>query len=424
MRLQLKKDGLTGDALKFAEALETALPDFPEAMSKADIANEIKTHLKGLLGDDGNLNVKFLDDVNTLKGELDIDKEGSLKNIMKKQGDKINDLISKVNSNTVVNHFDQFIDELKKAEPELKAIQMNQSGQKSFVIKAAAVTTTSSSIDDNGSAGAAQRLGDGPVYTIQRGTPFVLQFVSVGNTTASALVWFDETQAEGDFAITAEGAIKPLKQYLFARNTATYQKAAGRTTITDEFINDYPRIVSTIKQLMAIDCRNAMNAAVLADMVSNAGSYAYNGLDDAIDNPDDFAAIGAAIAQLQSLYHTPNVLVLNPADAWRLRLTKGSDGHYVMAPFTWNGQTYEFGQVIIDPGVTAGNFFIGDGTAYHVDLKGDIIVRIGYAATTLDFEKNQQTIIVEQYYYNYISTARKPAFIYASFATIKADIAA
>lgn len=421
MKLKLKTDGLTGENLSFVEQLNKKFDEMPEGATKEEVGAQIQAALKAI-GFEGE--VTIVNDINSLKDELNAEKEGSLKNILGKQGIQINDILSKVTKQEHVGIFEQFKADLEEKKNELATIKLNKSGQIAFTLKAAAVTTTTSSITDSGTAASAQRLGEGPVYTIQRGKPFILEFVTVGNTTAPALVWFDETQQQGDFAITAEGAIKPLVQYKFTRKTTDYSKAAGRTTITEEFDMDYPRLVSTIKQLMEVDCRNSMNAVILTDMIANASAYAYNGLDAAIDTPDKYAAIGAAIAQLQSLYYTPNVLVLNPADAWAMRLEKGVDGHWIMPPFTWNGTTYEFGKIVVDPRVTAGNFFIGDGTIYNVDLKGDIIVRIGYASSTNDFESNQYTIIVEQYFFKHISTARKPGLIYANFATIQADIAA
>jgi hypothetical protein len=353
-----------------------------------------------------------------------------LEDMLKAYGIELNSIKEKVDNGNAPKEspLDIFKKELEEKKDELAAIKRNKSGQIAFTIKTAGPTgttviggETNASIVNNGfSAATLLRLGDGEVHTIQRGTPFILNFVSVGNTDAPALLWFDEVPKEGSFAVTAEGALKPLQQYKFERRTSDYKKAAGYTVITEEFDKDFPRLVSTIKRLMEIDCKNDMNTIILADMVASASAYAYPALDDQIDNADDYAAIGAAIAQVQSLRYTPNVLVLNPADAWRMRLQKGTDGHYVMPPFTWNGQTYEFGKVVVDPSVAVGNFFLGDGSVYNVDLRGDIIVRIGYAND--DFIRNQYSMVVEQFFYNYISTSRKTALIYGSFATIKAAI--
>lgn len=357
-----------------------------------------------------------------------MDANKKLEDIVKVQGEALGKLNKSGSDNE--GTLDAFKKEFQEAIDKgvFSDIVANKAGSKAFTIKAAGITATiglsgnAASVVENGSAAALLRLGDGPVYTIDRGRPFILDFVNLGNTSSAALIWFDEIPKEGDFEVVAEGGIKPLLQYLFERSTASYKKAAGRVIITEEFERDFPKLLSTIKSLMQIDVRNEMNDIILGDMITNASAYAYNGLDNAVENADDYAAIGAAVAQLQSLYKVPNVLVLNPADAWRMKLTKGEDGHYIMPPFSWNGQTYEFGTVIVDPRVAIGNFFIGDGNAYNVDLKGEIQVRIGYNQD--DFIKNQYTMIVEQYFYNYISEAKKSGFIYANFAVIKADIEA
>lgn len=422
MKLRLKTEGLEGDNLKFVEQLNQKFQELPDSLTKEDIATEIKTTFKAMFNPQGELNLAFLDEIKDMNN---VEKEGSIKNILKKQGDSITEILGKIN--TLPANGSSLEDFKKEFESDatksaLKDIKLRKSGTIAFTIKAAAITTTTSSITDSVSDASAQRLGDGAITTMMRGTPWILQFVTTGNTNTAALIWYDEIQKEGDFAITAEGALKPLVQYKFERKSTDYSKAAGYTTITEEFDNDYPRLVSTIRNLMQQDCRLEMNSIVLTDMVTNASAYAYNGLDTSITDPDDYAAIGAAIAQLQSLRYSPNVLVLNPADAWRMRLEKGTDGHWIAPPFTWNGQKYEFGNVIVDPDVAVGNFFIGDGTVYNVLMKGDIIVRIGYVND--DFIKNQYSMVVEQYFYKYISTARKAGLIYASFAAIKTDIAA
>ncbi len=351
------------------------------------------------------------------------------------QGTEIGKLMDKLNNKpSTKTALESFKESVEGAKDELAEIRRNKSGIKAFEVsgstfstKAAAVTMTvdpgagDASIVEQGSASALLRIGDGPLFERQRGVPFILNFVNVGMTDSPALIWFEEVATEGAFAIVAEGATKPLLQYKFERRTAEYRKAAGYTVITDEFTNDFPRLVTTIQKLMRLDVRLQMNQLILTDMVSQAASYTFSGLDDQVDNADDYAAIGAAIAQLQTNFYTPNVLVLSPADAWRMRLTKSTgDGQYLVPPFEWNGTQYEFGRVIVDPAVAAGNFFVGDGNVYNVDLKGEIIVRVGYNQD--DFIKNQYSMVVEQYFYNYISQARRAGMIYGNFAAIKAAI--
>lgn len=357
-------------------------------------------------------------------------KNNELMEILKAQGAKI----AEFEKNTHSKHSDfetQLRKGLDEAKNAIKDMIRNKSGSVAIEIKAASPTATISglspgsgvaSIVEQGSAAALLRLGDGQVYTIQRGIPFILNFVNVNTTTASAIMWFDEIAQDGDFAITTEGAIKPLVQYKFERRTSSYEKAAGRVIITEEFDQDFPRLVGQIKQLMNVDIQNELNDLVITDMIANASAYAYSGLDASVEDPDKFAAIGAALAQLQSLYYKPNILMINTADAWAMRLQKDNEGRYIMPPFTWNGETYEFGRVVADPRIPVGNFFVGDASVYHVDLKGGITIRIGYGGSTDDFIKNQFTMVAEQYFFSYISEAKKAGLIYADYDTIIADI--
>lgn len=427
MKLVLKTDGLTGEALTFATKLQAMLNDLPEAMSKEDTEKAIAEGLGKIFGtkEGGGVNVAFLDEIKDMN---DGTKTGTLKNSVIEQGKKINELLEQIGkANGGISTMEQFKKDFdaKKADGSFEKVKQDKAGAVSFVIKAAAVTTRTGAVSNNASALSNQLVGnDGAeIYEIRRGTPFILDFVTVGNTDAPAIIWFDETQKQGDFAVTPEGTVKPLLEYIWVRQSADYRKAAGRSIITEEFDKDYPRLVSKIQQLMNIDCRNDMNALILTDMIAQASPFTFAGLNGAITAPDDYAAIGAVICQLQNFFYTPNVLVLNPADVWAMRLTKDLQGRYQMSPLNGpDGKSYEFGAIIADPRVPIGTAFVGDGTIYNVDLRGDLIVRMGYS--TGDFEANQYTLLVEQYFFNYISQARKPGFVYFNFAAVKALIAA
>lgn len=426
MKLVLKTDGLTGDSLAFATKLQAMLNDMPEAMNREEAVKLFADEVGKLFGtkEGGGINITFLD---TIKEMNDPAKEGSIKHSLIEQGKKINELLEQVgkglNGGSTMAQFKKDFD-AKIADGSFDKVKQDKAGAVSFVIKAAAVTTRTGAVSDNASDLSNQLVGnDGAqIFEIKRGTPFILDFVTVGNTDAPAIIWFDETQKQGDFAVTAEGAVKPLVEYIWVRQSADYRKAAGRAVITEEFDKDYPRIVSKIKQLMNIDCRNDMNALILTDMIAQASPFTFAGLNGGITDPDDYAAIGAVICQLQNFFYPPNVLVLNPADAWKMRLTKDLQGRYQMSPLNGKDGNYEFGAIITDPRVALGSAFVGDGSIYNVDLRGDLIVRMGYS--TGDFEANQYTLLVEQYFFNYISQAKKPGFIYFNFDTVKAAIAA
>ena len=168
---------------------------------------------------------------------------------------------------------------------------------------------------------------------------------------------------------------------------------------------------------MQIDVKNKINDIVLTDLLAAATTFSYTGLNASIDNADNYAAIAAAVTQAQTFYFTPNVLFLNPADYVKMSFVKSTTGEYVEPPLGWDGKTYAFGDIVIDPRVTAGTFLLGDAKMYNVDMYGDIIVKIGYVND--DLIRNQYSVVVEQFFYSYISTNKKPGLIKGVFATVK-----
>lgn len=420
----LKTEGLKGQDLALVEGINSVLSGMGDAATMSDVTASINDRFKGLTGEDGKFMVVTKAEWDKMH---DVNDPTSLAGIVKAQGNLISQL--KENGQHVqAKTLDQIFGDFKEVFAEQ---HRDKTGTSTFEIKlvngannekAATVTaiSTGGSVANDITTGTALRLGDGPIFEIKRGTPFVLDFVNVGQTNQAYLIWWDEIAKQGDFAITAEGVVKPMVQYKFDRKSADYKKAAGYSVLTDEFMNDMPQLVSIIKRLGNIDMMNDINAQILADMIAAFPTFTFTGLNGQIYHADDYAAIGAAICQIQSLFFSPTVLVLNPADSWKMSLTKDDVGRYQMPPFAFNGQTFEFGSVITDPRVPIGHFIVGDGQTFNVDMKGGVIVRIGYNGT--DFITNQQTVVVEQYFYDYISNNRLGAWVYGTFASIKGII--
>ncbi len=406
MKFEIKKDGLSGDSLKFAEvmesALKTAFDKVPEGVDEKAINDLISKALEG----------------KGLTPEQETTIQQTAESVRKQAAE-----IDKLKAGGIETEEESFLKTLEDAKDELKAIKRNGTGMKTFVLKAADIHTTATTgstraITNSVSAATAQRLGDGTIQEIRRGKPFILDYVSVGSTNSAVLVWFDELAKEGDFAVTAEGVLKPMVQYRFERKSSDYKKAAGYSVMTDEFDRDFPQIVTMIKRLMQTDLRNKIADLILADVISNATTFAYTGLNASIENADNYAAIGAAIAQMQALYFDGNyTLFLNQADAWKMKLVKDTQGNYIMPPMDWNGQDFAFGSVFVDPRIAAGTFVIGDLSAFNVDFYGDVIVKMGHVND--DLIKNQFTLVVERFFYSYIKTNSKPGIVKGTFSTIK-----
>jgi hypothetical protein len=203
-----------------------------------------------------------------------------------------------------------------------------------------------------------------------------------------------------------------MVQYRFERKSADYVKAAGYTQITDEFERDFPGLYTTIRRLMVSDCKLKIADLILSNLVSITPTFSYTGLNAKIDNADNFAAIKAATVGAKTLYFNPNVLFLNPADAAIMSLTKSTTGDFVVFPLSTM-----FDAVIEDPRIAAGTFLLGDLSNYNVDFYGDVIVKIGYIND--DLIRNQFTVVVEQFFFQYISTNKLGGLVKGTFSTIK-----
>ena len=377
------------------------------------------------------------EDIATLKTEVTQSQE-KLEGILKKQGETITTLetkLSQVGEDELPAEkvFEQNIEELKSFQRKgggsktfNLGMRIDKHGQLQLVVKAADVhnTTTvgaNASVTQNISALSLLRGGNGdPVENIQRDRPWILDWVSVGNTNSPVLLWWDEVPKQGDFAITAEGAVKPLVMYTHNRTSTDYKKAAGRSKLTEEFQNDLPGLVSTIMDLMRVDCRNVMNNQILVNMIASASTYTNAQLVGAIDDADDWAAIAAVAGQLGNLYYTPNVLVMNNNKGIIAAANKATDGHYIDYSPIMNEINAGSLSVFKHPSIGLQKFFLGDGSVYKVRLKGDLQVRIGYSQD--DFDRNQNSVIVEQFYFDYVSQARKAGLVYADFAAVKTSI--
>jgi HK97 family phage major capsid protein len=258
------------------------------------------------------------------------------------------------------------------------------------------------------------------IVAVRRNPNFALNYVDLGNTSSFVMTWQEEGNSEGDAAITAEGALKILQDKKFTDRITKAKKIAGHVIITEEMEQDAPRTATAVRRLFQENVMRKYDDQVWADIVAIAPGYTSTALDDQIDQADDYAAIGAAFAQLESLNAIPEIVCINPADAWRMKLTKGTDGHYVIPPFAVGDRQFENVKVVKSNKVAAGNFLVAEISKYKVDEYKPFSLRVGWQND--DFVKNQFTIVGEVRFHSYVATNDLVGFCYAAFATVKAQI--
>jgi hypothetical protein len=367
--------------------------------------------------------------------------------IARKQGLTINDLNAKLNTSEVGN---KSIAEVFDAEKDaLKTLYLQGSGTKTYMIqatpkgfvmkpfdvtaKAAGPHATTgnvggggntSSIAQNIDAATLLRLGgDSPIISQYRNNPWIFDLVNVINAGFEMpfAMWYEEQAKQGSSATVAEGATKPSMQYAYTLQTKSYKKEAAMIGFTDEFSLDFVRLQSDILGKGRTDLINRINTAVLANMITAATAYnssASFGAD--VITPNDFDAIAAMAAQVDNATFgaLANSAVMSTFKKYKMGITKNTQGSYLNAPEVL-GNIARIG----NPAMAADDVLVGDFKQYNIILRGGFIVRVGYNGN--DFANNMFSVVLEQYYFDYISAIRAAAIVKGpDFATVKAAIVA
>ena len=338
-----------------------------------------------------------------------------------------------------------FPEDGKQSDVELMMRSKGATGLKEVVlnIRAAANMQTDNTINENNFPLAmieSFNVIDGVVKK-RRGTQYIFDIADV--TTVAELeeytTWLEEGNSEGAFAIVAEGAVKPLVSYALVRNFAKAKKVAAKYVITEEFAKFRKKALSIIQNLINDKILRDYAAILTVDLQAQSASYVGTSLDDTFVAPNDYDAIGAVAAQIETLNFFPDLLIIHPQDKWRLSLEKDSQGRYYMMIPMYNpdGLVSMMGfRVLTSTYQTIGTFTLGESGLFKIEQEA-LTIRLGYGidyttatvsgstvvtSVSSDFDNNRMRIIVENFFKDYIATNNIGSFVTASFATVKAAL--
>ena len=415
MKLKIKTEGLTGEALKAAEQFNAIFAGLPDTLSKEDLDAHLKTYFGETLTPES---------LKALAGQLDEKNEAGLLTIVKKQGEKINELIAKMTKSEgeTKKSVKEWITDNKE---KFEAIKANRSGSLSLKVADVTGITTGTSVP-NAPANPffPMPTDSGRFVDIRKPHLFILEYIDKGETTSAAILWTEEAPSTFGGALVTEGALKPLADQKAVRRVSNYKKVAARIIITEELEKDEPRLLTQFRRLFSDKVDRAFNYQILADIIAIAPGYVSTTLNGLVPNPDNFGAIAAGIAQCQSAQFQPDTLFLNPNDLWRMSLQKNTIGDYVIPPFvniSLEGMQYGNLKIVVTTQVSPGYFLLGEAKTYKVDIYEDYTLRIGFVND--DFAKNQYSAVGEIKFHSYIATNEVSGWFYSQFDTVKAAIA-
>lgn len=352
--------------------------------------------------------------------------------------------MSKEQKRTLKTQIEAKIDEIQNfmGASLIKGATLDITGYKTLgeTTKAAVNITTANSVDNSAlSQDVVENFRIDGMVKQRQGKQYIFDIAD--RTTLQSvpeyIIWDEEADPEGAFALVSEGGLKPLTSYSLVKKQSQYKKIAGKKVISTEFSTFRQRLDRYINELFNDKMLRDYQTQLTTELVALAASYTGTTLDGQISNPTDFHAIGAVAAQIESLNFSPNVLIINPQDKWRIALTTNSEGsfHVATLPITGaNGQVQMMSFLTVTTTeIAAGTAILGEGDLFKIE---DTPVRLqltyGLTYTTgggnvtgveFDTDHNRMRLIGEMFYHSYMASVHTGSFVEFEFETVKTALA-
>lgn len=272
-----------------------------------------------------------------------------------------------------------------------------------------------------------------------RKVEYIINYLSSGSTNKASLPYMDKIATEGTMAIVAEGELKPLISFTFALRYSQAVKAAGRTKISEEALDDIPQIMSIIRNELKYEHDIELQNIIFTKITAIAPGFVAGSLAATTVAPSNYDALRAAIYAIKIASkgkYIPNAALVASSDVYTMGATKDKNNNYVFPPFVLPDGTQVSGVQIVEvpdgETIPAGTFVVGDFKKLHYDVYKSFFVRIGQgiqgsstaASIISDFESNMYTIIGESRFHLWNYENEKTAFIKSTFTAVKTAIEA
>jgi len=261
--------------------------------------------------------------------------------------------------------------------------------------------------------------------------PNLLDYVNTYNTNQKSLPYIEAVPGEGEFAVVAEGGLKPQLDIDWVTRWAEPQKFAGWIKVTEEAIEDIPRLRDLIVNYLREKHDLFKESVVYTYIAANSTTFVTpSPLADSVLMPTIMDVVNAM--QLQ-IINTPNytdepdffgdVVLMNVADFYKyFGAAKDAfgrplfeNGYQGGRTFNYNGYTF-----VATTRIAVGSIELMDSTKIDVTTYSPYRVEIGWVND--DFIKNQFVILGESRGHIVIKNHDKRAFVKGVIATIMADI--
>lgn len=248
---------------------------------------------------------------------------------------------------------------------------------------------------------------------------FILNLISNQQVSKVFATSYEIEQAsqEGDAAIVAEAATKPLIQYKWVKNAVSRKKYAGHIEWSEEFEMDNDALFAAILRMIENTVVRAWNNGMYADIIANALPYTSSAFDATVYAPNATDVANVLASLIGANNYTANTVVLNPATLTSLLLIKKTDGEYIVNPaFDIKSGTLSGMKVLASNVVAAGKMLVLD-SAIYTETHTDIITRVGQHSTQL--LTNEYSLIAELYSKLKVAKIDLVASYYVTLSTVE-----
>lgn len=230
--------------------------------------------------------------------------------------------------------------------------------------------------------------------------PRVIDFIPTVPTSQTAVNFMEETTFTNAAAETGEGLVKPEAAEAFTERTSVVRKIAVFLPVTDEQLEDIPRIKAILDNRLGFMVRQRLGTQVLVGTgagVTLRGVLNVAGIQTQAKgaDPTPDAVYKAMIKIMTTGESSPDLVVFNPLDWQDVRLLRTADGIYIWGSPADAGPERIWGlPVALEEGLTLNTALVGAFQLYsELDIKKGLVVETGYNLD--DWTKNIQTIRAE-----------------------------
>jgi HK97 family phage major capsid protein len=240
-------------------------------------------------------------------------------------------------------------------------------------------------------------------------------------TSAPAIDWVRENVFTNAAAETAEGLQKPQSSITFSPGTMPISTIAHWIKITRQLAKDNAALAAYINRRMIYGVNLRVENQLLVgngtapniNGLLNAGNFTAHGYSAAsltaagLSPSNRFDLIGAAMGDAAMADYPADVVILNTGDWWKLRLSKDSQGRYLLGDPGSSVVPQLFGaKVVASNAMTAGKVWVGSlSQAATLWIREGVVVEMSDSDEN-NFQLNLITIRAER---RCALTVEKPA---------------